>query len=85
MLRLQPVKVATSSTDEEGILIFSRDRLVAVIVRLEAGVHGDRFAGKWNLEATFGTLPFPPDQVFDDVEDAQSWVESHLLGSMWQA
>ena len=83
MLRLQPTKVATTSTDEDGILIYAGEHLVAVIVRLEERVHGDRYAGKWNLEATFGTLPFPPDQVFDDIDHAQEWIRTRLGQPMW--
>jgi hypothetical protein len=78
MLRLQPIKVATTSTDEDGMLIFDGQHLVAVIVRLEARVHGDRYAGKWNLEATFDHLPYPPDKVFDDLDHAQSWISAKL-------
>lgn len=84
MLRLQPTKVATTSTDEDGVLIYSGDCLVAVIVRLEERVHGDRYAGKWNLEATFGNLPFPPDEVFEDVEHAQEWILARLNRPLWQ-
>ena len=83
MLRLQPTKVATTSTDEDGLLIYAGEHLVAVIVRLEARVHGDRYAGKWNLEATFGALPFPPDEVFDDLDHAQEWVSARLAKTIW--
>lgn len=84
MLRLQPVKVATTSTDHEGMLVFSEDYLVAVVVRLEEHVHGARYGGKWNLEATFDGLPFPPDKVFEDLDDAQSWIEAQLRKSIWE-
>ena len=83
-MRLQPVKVATTSTDENGLLVYEGDHLVAVIVRLEEHVHGVRYAGKWNLEATFGTLPYPPDQVFDDIDHAQEWISARLNEPMWQ-
>ena len=83
MLRLQPTKVATTSTDEDGLLIYAGEHLVAVIVRLEARVHCDRYAGKWNLEATFGALPFPPDEVFDDLDHAQEWVSARLARTIW--
>jgi hypothetical protein len=78
MLRLQPIKVATTSTDEDGMLIFNGQHLVAIIVRLEPGVHGERYAGKWNLEATFDHLPYPPDKVFDDLDHAQTWITKRL-------
>lgn len=84
MLRLQPVKVATTSADHEGMLIFSGDFLVAVLVRLEEHVHGAHYGGKWNLEATFDGLPFPPDEVFDDLDDAQTWIETSLGKSIWE-
>ena len=83
MLRLQPTKVATTSNDEDGVLIYQGEHLVAVIVRLESGVHGEHYAGKWNLEATFGHLPFPPDQVFDNLDEAQDWLQQRLNTPMW--
>lgn len=85
MLRLQPTKVATTSTDEDGLLVYQDQHLVAVIVRLEPAVHGEPYAGKWNLEATFGHLPYPPDKVFEDVDHAQEWLEKRLKRSMWES
>ena len=85
MLRLQPIKVATTSNDNEGMLVLDGEFLVAVIVRLEEHVHGPSYAGKWNLEATFDGLPFPPDKVFDDLDDAQAWIETWLHRSIWES
>lgn len=77
-LRLQPTKVKTTSIDSHGMLVYENDLLVAVLVQLEPSVHGDRYAGKWNLEATFDELPYPPDKVFNSLDHAQRWLLEHL-------
>jgi hypothetical protein len=51
-LDFRPVRVATGSDDEDGLLAFAGDRLVAVLVRLSE-MHDD-MAGLWFLEASFG-------------------------------
>lgn len=83
MLRFQPIKVATTSSDCHGMLITKDGFLVAVIVQLEPENHGGDYAGKWNLDAAFDHLPFPPDQVFDDVEHAESWLKDRLEKGGW--
>lgn len=77
-LRMQPIKVKTTSIDSQGMLIFENDLLVAVLVQLEASVHGERYAGKWNLEATFDQLPYPPDKVFNSLDHAERWLLKQL-------
>ncbi|MBB2965202.1 hypothetical protein FHU13_005625 [Methylobacterium sp. R2-1] len=75
-LRLQPVQVATGSSDTESHLVFSDGFLVAVLVRLSE-IHGDR-AGMWFLEAGFGPVDHPDPPTFADLDEAQSWVEWRL-------
>lgn len=78
MIRFQPTKVATSSRDTAGMLIFSDDLLVAVMVQLEDEVHGVEYIGKWNLEATFDGLPFPASEPFENLDAAKIWITEHL-------
>jgi hypothetical protein len=85
MLRLQPIKVATTSSDQHGLLVMRDDFLVAIIVQLEPQNHGEHLAGKWNLEATFDHLPFPPDQVFNDIDHAEAWITNRLEEGGWEA
>jgi hypothetical protein len=73
----QPVRVATGGLDEEGCLIFSDDRLVAVMVRLSD--QHEEFAGEWFLEAGFGRLEGPQHPTFDDLEAAQTWIAARLV------
>jgi hypothetical protein len=84
MLNFQPLKVATTSSDSHGLLVTMDGFLVAILVQLEPENHGNTLAGKWNLEATFDHLPFPPDQVFDDLEQAEDWLVKRLEDGGWE-
>jgi hypothetical protein len=75
-LTLQPVRVATGGPDEEGCLVFSEGRLIAVLVRLSEE-HGER-SGEWFFEAGFGRLDGPAHPTFAAIEDAQDWIERRL-------
>jgi len=75
-LRLQPVRVATSSEDSDGQLVFVDGFLVAVLVHL-SGQHGAN-AGMWFLEAGFGLTAVMSAPLFLDVDAAQDWIERHL-------
>ena len=73
---LQPVRVNTSSKDENGLLVFADGRLVAVLVRL-SDEHGDK-AGRWFLEHGFNRLDGPAHPTFGDIEAAQDWIAQQL-------
>jgi hypothetical protein len=75
-LHLQPVRVATSSEDSDGQLVFADGFLVAVLVQL-AGQHGAD-AGMWFLEVGFGLTAVRSAPLFLDLDVAQDWVERHL-------
>ncbi len=75
-LVLRPVRVDTQGEDEEGCLVFSDDRLVAVLVRL-SGQHG-ALAGRWHLEHGFGTLDSPEHPSFASLDAARGWVGRRL-------
>jgi hypothetical protein len=47
------IRVATEYGDEDGLLIFVGDALIAVISQLQHEVDGE-LCGKWFLEAGFG-------------------------------
>ncbi|KAA2236613.1 hypothetical protein [Salinarimonas soli] len=76
-LILQPVRVATGS-DEEGMLVFAGDRLVAVLVRLTDQHAETGLAGHWFLETGFGVLDRPHEATFPDLEAAKGWVHARL-------
>ena len=67
-LMLQPMRVRTGCRDTESRLVLLDDELVAVLVRLDDGIHGDD-QGKWFLEAGFGSLSLRPDP-FADLDEA---------------
>ncbi|MBO1021127.1 hypothetical protein IPV08_14230 [Methylobacterium sp. SD274] len=75
-LRLQPVRVATDSEDAEGLLVFARGNLVAVLVRLSDDQSDD--TGKWFLEAGFGSIYRSRPPVFYDLDKAQEWITISL-------
>ena len=75
----QPAQVAVGCDDEEGCLIFSNDRLVAVLVRLSRLHEG--LAGRWYLEAGFGRLEGPGKPTFRDLGVAKEWISRHLTGT----
>ena len=74
-LTSRPVRVATGA-DEDGCLVFSDDRLVAVLVRLS-----DRHEiapGRWFHEAGFGPLDEPDHPTFTSLEDAKDYIARRL-------
>ncbi|SFM57204.1 hypothetical protein [Methylobacterium pseudosasicola] len=75
-LHLQPVRVATSSEDSDGQLVFADGFLVAVLVRL-SDQHGAD-VGLWFLEAAFGLTSVMSAPLFLDLDAAQGWIERHL-------
>lgn len=80
-LTLRPVLVETGSADEDGRLVFVRDRLVAVLVRLSAAAHPDPdsgLRGKWFVEAGFGPCAAQAPDVFPALADAEAWVRRAL-------
>jgi hypothetical protein len=70
-----PVRVATGSDDEEGLLAFAGERLVAVLVRL-SNMHDD-LAGSWFVEASFGLRD--KHQTFTDLPSAEAWIRKHVI------
>jgi hypothetical protein len=69
------VRVA-NGYDEEGLLVFADDRLVAVMVRL-SDQHGE-LAGRFFLEVGFGGLNSPGDHIFPDIAAAGAYIERHM-------
>ena len=69
-LHLQPIRIA--GADGEGVLVFSEEKLVAVLSRLSDLHDGD--AGQWFLEAGFGELDQHKPELFVDLDAAQDWI-----------
>jgi len=74
-LTLQPTRVATGA-DEEGMLVFVDDRLVAVLVHLSD--ENEVAPGDWYLEFGFGRLDGPNHPTFPSLEAAQDWIVHRL-------
>jgi hypothetical protein len=75
-LQLQPVQVATASSDTEGQLVLAGEFLVAVLVRL-SDEHGAQ-AGKWFLEQGFGRVDHASPPLFADLDEVQAWIAWRL-------
>ena len=74
MLSLEPVKVDTSSPDEDGFLVFRNARLIAVAVHLQHPQNLDQ-RGRWHVEAVFDSLR-KPQGTFADIEEVKAWVQA---------
>ena len=72
----QPVKILTGSPDTDGMLVMADGYLAAVLVRLGA-LHED-LEGCWFLEAAMGVSSKPPGDVFDSIDQALDWINSHI-------
>lgn len=73
-LKFEPVMVHTGSDDEEGLLVFANDRLVAVLVRLSK--QHEKSAGCWFVESSFGIRD--RHRTFTDVSSAEAWISGEL-------
>jgi hypothetical protein len=76
-LTLQPVRVANGH-DEEGVLVFVRERLLAVLVQLSDEHEEQGVAGRWFLETGYGHLGGPNHPTFPDLDAAQVWISERL-------
>ena len=76
--RLQPARIATS-IDEEGMLVFVDDRLVAVLVRLSDAHEELGIAGRWFLETAYGLRLTEMTPTFPDLDAAQAWIGQRIV------
>ncbi len=75
-LTLQPTRVATGA-DDEGMLVYSDGKLVAVLVHLSD--ENEVAPGEWYLEAGFGRgFEGPNHRSFPTLEAAQDWISQRL-------
>ena len=76
MIAFQPVRVETGSDDEEGMLVFLDDRLLAILVRLSS--QHDSMSRSGFLEHGFGLLDGPQHPSFEDVAEVEDWIHRRL-------
>jgi hypothetical protein len=72
----QPIRVETGSDDDEGQLVLSGSKLVAVLVKLSLD-HGDA-SGLWFMEKGFGAFNGPGHPTFADLPAAQEWFRKRM-------
>ena len=75
-ITFQPIPVALDDETVEGCLVLADSHLVAVLVKLSPS--HEEFAGKWFAEALFGSLTEEGNPVFTDLEEARTWIMSHV-------
>jgi hypothetical protein len=73
---LQSIKVPHGGEDEAGVLVFVDDRLVAILVRLDAPFY-DEAQGRWNLEIGFDRCAGTPSP-FERLSGGLAWVAQRL-------
>jgi hypothetical protein len=71
---MQPTRLAAD--DNDGLLVFSKAGLVAVLVRLSE-LH-EQAAGQWFLEAGFGELDRHKHAIFPDLDTAKNWIVERI-------
>jgi hypothetical protein len=64
--------------DEDGMLVFADDRLVAVLVRLSDAHEELGIAGHWYLETKFSLRLTGKSAPFPDLAAARAWIGQHL-------
>lgn len=74
-LIMKPVRVGTGA-DEEGCLVFSDGRMVAVLVRLSDD--NEIAPGQWFYEAGFGALDGPDHPTFGSLEEAKGYIANRI-------
>lgn len=75
MFRTEAIKIETGSEDEDGMLVFKGQRLVAVFVRLADRSHEQGLSGLWNLEIRFDVPAAEAHPLFRDIEHGLAWLE----------
>lgn len=73
-ISLQPVRLDAPDSDDDGVLVFRGDRLVAVASRL-SDLHVG-LSGRWFVEAAFGPRDFHVGATFASEEELCHWAES---------
>lgn len=73
----QPIKLATGSADEDGLLVLHDGKLVAVLVRLDDPNHGPA-VGQWSLEAGFNGVDSVKPPLFANLQAAERWIGLQL-------
>jgi hypothetical protein len=76
-ITFQPVRVGTGA-DEEGSLVFSDGRLVAVLVRLSEA--NEIAPGQWFYETGFGPLDIPENPIFRSLKEAEEYIMGRMSG-----
>jgi hypothetical protein len=72
VLSFQAVTLDSSSPDQEGTLVFRNGRLLAVVTCL-SDIHPE-LAGRWFVEATFGSVPIVHPPAFETLDQFEDWI-----------
>jgi len=76
-ITVQPIRIATASEDETGLLVLIDRRLAAVLTRLDAACHGEA-RGRWFVETGFGPCAAPPPEPHHRLSEALRWIADRM-------
>jgi hypothetical protein len=74
---LKSVLLESMSGDEEGLLLFVRGKLVAVLVRL-SDIH-EGLEGAWHVETTYNSAVVPNGATFSDLDEFERNLRMNLV------
>lgn len=77
-LAFRPVTLDQEYGDTEGMLVFRKDRLMAVLSRL--GDLHDQLAGSWYIEASFSHGLLQVGGVFGSLPEFERWIAGAAPG-----
>jgi hypothetical protein len=70
----QNVRLASGTSDQEGLLIYASGELMVVLVRLDDWSHGKN-TGRWLVKAAFGECSDAGPGLFDSPDDVEGWIQ----------
>lgn len=75
-IRFEPITIDTCSGDNDGMLVYCEDRLLAVLSCL--GPLHDELAGRWFIEASFRELAVSSSTTFETLDHFEAIVRKAL-------
>jgi hypothetical protein len=78
VVSFQAIPILIDGHDTQGQLVLIDGQLVAVLARLDGDAHDAAMKSWWNLEAGFGPCQAIGDNLFQNLDDAETWVRQKV-------
>ena len=78
VVSFQAIPILIDGHDTQGQLVLIDGQLVAVLARLDGDAHDPAMKSWWNLEAGFGPCQAIGDNLFQNLDDAETWVRQKV-------